>query len=183
MQFFCGDALENLQVGISGAVGVGGGGNILAQVIEAGEHAAIVAIASGGDGFVERFAGTKRCAMLRVRELVVTQRANDLLSESFRGRHAACDELWQRADRVHQCGALLVFFEKLFCVHGGHAPGARRGNSLTVAVILHVSRDENAGNAGFAAIGGKQITVGVGFDFAREKLTVLGSCPMATKTP
>ena len=33
------------------------GGNILAEVIEAGEHARVIALAGSGNGFVQRFAG------------------------------------------------------------------------------------------------------------------------------
>jgi len=38
-----------------GALGIGNGGDIFAEVVEAGVHADAVASAGGGDGFVERF--------------------------------------------------------------------------------------------------------------------------------
>ena len=52
MQFFRGNAFKNFKVGVSGAVGIRGGGNILAQVVEAGHHAPVVAITSGGYGLI-----------------------------------------------------------------------------------------------------------------------------------
>src|SRR5450432_2248978 len=109
--------------------------------------------------------GTNRCAMRWVRSLVVTQWANDLLWESL--RRAARS---MRIDYGSARGRKLVFvlFEKLFGVHRGHAAGSRGGNSLAVAVILHVAGDKHAGDFGLAAIGGEQIPIRVGFQLAAE---------------
>ena len=57
VEIFLGDAFEDFEIGIAGALGVGGGGDIFAEVVEADEHAGVVALAGGGDGFVESFAG------------------------------------------------------------------------------------------------------------------------------
>ena len=59
VQTFRSDAFEYLQVGIAGAVGVGGGGNILAQVVEADHHAAVIAITGGSYGLVKGLTGDK----------------------------------------------------------------------------------------------------------------------------
>ena len=59
IEFLFRNALENLEVGIAGALGVRYCGYIFAEVIEAGEHPGCVARAGGGKGFVERFARNK----------------------------------------------------------------------------------------------------------------------------
>ncbi len=38
---------------------IGNSGNIFAKVIEAGEHARVIAFAGGGDGFIQCLAGDK----------------------------------------------------------------------------------------------------------------------------
>jgi len=63
---------------------------------------------------------------------------------------------------------LLVLFQELFCVHGGHATGARSGDGLAITMILHVAGDENTGDAGLAAVGGEQIAIGVGWKLAAK---------------
>ena len=57
MQPFLSDAFKNLQIGIAGTLCIRGGSNIFTEVIQAGEHASIVTFSSGGDRFIERFAG------------------------------------------------------------------------------------------------------------------------------
>src|SRR6201999_3697227 len=50
-------AIKNFEVGIAGALRVGDGGHIFAEIIEAGHHARAVALFGGGQSFFERFAG------------------------------------------------------------------------------------------------------------------------------
>src|SRR5450755_611129 len=109
--------------------------------------------------------GTNRCAMRRVRSLVVTQWANELLWESLR---RAARSMRVDYGSARQRKLVFVLFEKLFGVHRGHATGARGGDGLPIAVILHVAGDKHAGDFGFAAIRGQQIAVGVGFQLAAE---------------
>ena len=66
------------------------------------------------------------------------------------------------------CDWLLVLFQKLFGVHGGHATGARSGDGLAITMILHVAGDENTGDAGLAAVGGEQVAVGIGGKLAAK---------------
>ncbi len=51
------DAFKNLEIGIAGMLRIGNGGNVFAEVIEAGVHARVIALTGGSDGFVKRFAG------------------------------------------------------------------------------------------------------------------------------
>src|SRR5260370_24120472 len=57
VQPFFSDAFKNLEIGIAGVLCIRGGSNIFAQVIEAGVHAGVIALAGGGNGFIQRFAG------------------------------------------------------------------------------------------------------------------------------
>ena len=57
MQTLLGDALKNLQIGIAGVLRVRDGGDIFAQVIEAGVHPYVIALAGSGNGLVQRLAG------------------------------------------------------------------------------------------------------------------------------
>ncbi len=56
MKSFLSDALENLKISIAGTLSVGRGGDVLTEIIEAGEHARFVASAGRGDGFIQGFA-------------------------------------------------------------------------------------------------------------------------------
>src|SRR5260370_23387 len=57
VQPFLSNTFKNLEIGIAGMLRIRNGGNIFAEVIEAGEHARVVALAGGGDGFVQRLTG------------------------------------------------------------------------------------------------------------------------------
>src|SRR5260370_1211286 len=57
VQSFLSDAFKNLDIGIAGMLRIRNGGNIFAEIIEAGEHARIIAFARGGDGFIQSLTG------------------------------------------------------------------------------------------------------------------------------
>ena len=63
---------------------------------------------------------------------------------------------------------MFVFFQKLFRIDCGHAAGARGGDRLAVAVVLHVAGDKDAGNIREAAVLGDQVAVGIHFQFSFE---------------
>src|SRR5260370_41478425 len=54
VQSFLSDAFKNLEIGIAGMLRIRNGGNIFAEIIDAGEHARIIALARGSDGFIQR---------------------------------------------------------------------------------------------------------------------------------
>jgi len=54
---FPSDAFKNFEIGVAGVLRIRGGGNIFAEVIEAGKHARVITLAGGGDGFIQRLAG------------------------------------------------------------------------------------------------------------------------------
>src|SRR5438128_6318223 len=78
---------------------------------------------------------TKRCDILRVRALDVTQFAKLLLWESFRSVERSIPDYY---DCSGSCFRVTVPFQELFCVDRRHATGPRRGNRLPVAMILHI---------------------------------------------
>jgi len=51
------DTFKNLKISVAGMLGVRGGGNIFAEIIQANEHACVITLPGGGDGFIECFAG------------------------------------------------------------------------------------------------------------------------------
>src|SRR5260370_12198130 len=56
VQPFLSDAFKNLEIGIAGMLRIGNGGNIFAEVIEAGVHARVIALPGVGGSFTHRFA-------------------------------------------------------------------------------------------------------------------------------
>src|SRR5579859_4248923 len=112
---------------------------------------------------------TKRRTMRRVVALEVTQCANPGLSESL--------SRMERSMKLHYaCGAddllgqhlFVVLFQELFGVNGCHASGARCGDRLAIAMVLHIAGHEHAGNGGLAAIQRDEVTVGIHFELAAE---------------
>src|SRR4029077_17839968 len=53
-------------------------------------------------------------------------------------------------------------------IQGGHAAGTRGRDGLAVAMILYVAGNEYTGNGGQAAVLGKQVAVGIHFEFTLE---------------
>src|SRR6266851_9337015 len=108
---------------------------------------------------------TNRRAMRRVVSLEVTQLAKPLLSASL-----------SRVDRsmrdnygsVGRSKLVFVLFQKLFGINGGHATGARRGDGLAIAMVLHVTGNKHARDGGEAAVLGKQVAIRIHLEFAFE---------------
>src|SRR6267143_3572337 len=63
---------------------------------------------------------------------------------------------------------VLVLFQKLFRIYGGHAARARSGNRLAIAVVLYVAGNEHTGNCRQAAVLGEQIAAGIHFELSLE---------------
>src|SRR5260370_28820077 len=57
VQSFLSDAFEDLEISIARMLRIRNGGNIFAEIIEAGEHARVIALARGTDGFLQRLTG------------------------------------------------------------------------------------------------------------------------------
>src|SRR5229473_1523559 len=108
---------------------------------------------------------TNRRAIRRVVPLEVTQLAKLLLSESLRSVDRSMRNYY---GSVGKAKLAFVLFQKLFCVQGGHATGACSGDGLAVAVVLHVTGNENTGNRSEAAVPGEQVAVGIHFEFSLE---------------
>src|SRR6476646_340131 len=108
---------------------------------------------------------TKRRAMRRVVPLVVTHLAKRGLSESLRSVARSMEYDYAR---VNPQRLVLVLFQELFRIESGHATGARGSDGLAVAMVLHVTSDENAGNGGQAAVFGEEIAVAVHRELALE---------------
>src|SRR6267143_2580740 len=108
---------------------------------------------------------TNRPAMRRVVPLEVTQLAKLLLSESLRSVDRSMRNYYGSVGRAKLA---FVLFQKLFGVQGGHATGACSGDGLAVAVVLHVTGNENTGNRSEAAVPGEQVAVGIHFEFSLE---------------
>ena len=174
LQFFLCDAVEDFQISVASALRIGRSGNILAQIVEAREHPSVVALARGSNRFVQRFAGyeTPRHAP---RGIVGGNPAGKSRAigelEERRPEHGTL-RLCPRAICAARSTLIVVLFQELFRVHGGHAPGTRGGDGLPVAMILHIAGDENAGNLRQAAVFGDQIAVRVHFQLALEHLGV-----------
>ena len=64
VQPFLGDAFKNLEISIAGVLCIGNRGNIFAEVIEAGVHSRVIALAGGGNGFIQRLAGDESACHL-----------------------------------------------------------------------------------------------------------------------
>src|SRR6266446_2642096 len=112
---------------------------------------------------------TKRRAIRRVVPLEVTHWAKRGLSASLRSVERSigiqlCPSRTFRTSRA----LVLVLFQELFRVHCGHASGARGRDGLTVAMVLHVTGDEHAGNGGQTAMLGDQIAVRIHLQLAFE---------------
>src|ERR1700674_540003 len=108
---------------------------------------------------------TNRRAIRRVVPLEVTQLAKPLLSESLRSVDRSMRNYYGSVGRAKLAFVLL---QKLFGIQGGHATGACSGDSLAIAVVLHVTGDENARNRSEAAVPGEQVAVGIHFEFSLE---------------
>src|SRR6266436_5539522 len=108
---------------------------------------------------------TKRRAIRRVVPLEVTHLAKRGLSESLRSvaRSMQYDYARGIAWRL-----VCVLIQELFRVKGGHAAGARGGDGLTIAMVLHIASDENAGNRGQTAVLGDEVTIAVHLQLAFE---------------
>ena len=78
VQAFVGDAVKNFEVSVASALRVFLGRNIFAQIIEAGEHTEIVALAGSGDSFVKSFTWDKT-----VRHAARAVVGNDPMSKRF----------------------------------------------------------------------------------------------------
>src|SRR5579884_2709219 len=59
-----------------------------------------------------------------------------------------------------------VLFQELLGVYGGHAAGACGGDGLAIAVVLHISDNENARYFGEAAVPGDEVAVFVHIELA-----------------
>src|SRR5258706_7716096 len=59
VQAFLSNPIENLQISVAGALRIGHGGDVFAEVIEARVHPLTIASASGNDGLIQRLAGNK----------------------------------------------------------------------------------------------------------------------------
>src|SRR6266849_4134143 len=108
---------------------------------------------------------TNRRAIRRVVPLEVTQLAKLLLSESLRSVDRSMRNYYGSVGRAKLA---FVLFQKLFGVQGGHATGACSGDGLAVAVVLHVTGNENTRNRREAAVPGEQVAVGIHFEFSLE---------------
>src|SRR5207245_1090061 len=53
LQFFVGDGLKNLKIGVAGALRVGSVSHILAQIVEAGHQAGVIAAPGRGEGLFQ----------------------------------------------------------------------------------------------------------------------------------
>src|SRR5215475_10672351 len=92
---------------------------------------------------------TKRCDMLRVRGLVLTQCAKSLLWESFRSVERSIPVYYDGSDTPLR---VIVPFQELFRVYCRHASRAGRRHRLAIAMILHVAGNKYAGNLGQRAM-------------------------------
>src|SRR5260221_13996027 len=63
---------------------------------------------------------------------------------------------------------VLVFFQKLFGIDGGHATRACGSHRLAVAMVLHVASYENAGYFGEAAVLSKEVAVRIHLEVSLE---------------
>src|SRR5580700_2798010 len=108
---------------------------------------------------------TKRRAIRRVVPLEVTHLAKPGLSESLRSvaRSMPYDYAFVNPLRLAR-----VLFQELFGIEGGHAAGARGGNGLAVAMVLHIASDEHTGDGGQGAVFGDEVAVGVHLQLALE---------------
>src|SRR5579859_495665 len=112
---------------------------------------------------------TKRRAIRRVVPLEVTHWAKRGLCESLRSVARSMNYDYARESAgVKPKRLVLVLFQELFGIEGGHASGARGGDGLAIAVVLHVPGDENAGNGSEAAVLGDQVAVCVHLELAFE---------------
>ena len=56
--------------------------------------------------------------------------------------------------RVNPQLLVRVPFQELFRIQGGHTAGARGGDGLAIAMVLHVASNEYAGDGGQATVFG-----------------------------
>src|SRR5215813_8088802 len=108
---------------------------------------------------------TKRCDMLRVRGLVLTQCAKSLLWESFRSVERSIPVYYDGSDTPLR---VIVPFQELFRIDCRHTSGPCSGHRLPVTMILDVAGDEYTGNFRQAAVRRYQITIFVGLQFSFE---------------
>src|SRR6476646_2421773 len=108
---------------------------------------------------------TKRRAIRRVVPLVVTHLAKRGLSESLRSVARSMEYDYAR---VNPQRLVLVLFQELFRVEGGHTTGARGSDGLAVAMVLDFTNDINAWNGGQAAMLGEEIAIAVHLQLALE---------------
>src|SRR5271166_1197585 len=62
--------------------------------------------------------------------------------------------------------------EKPFYLDGGHAPGARRGNRLTVGPVLDVARMKDSGDVGSRPAFRHDVAIWIEVDLPSERLGV-----------
>src|SRR5580658_2345270 len=108
---------------------------------------------------------TKRRAIRRVVPLDVTHLAKRGLSESLRSvaRSMQYDYAFVNPQRL-----VRVLFQELFCVEGGHASGACGGDSLAVAVVLHIASDKHARDSRQSAVFRDEVAIGIHLQLALE---------------
>src|SRR5579885_3381211 len=106
---------------------------------------------------------TKRRAMLRVEPLAVTKCANFWLCASLSSVDRSMKDDYAREGKRE---LVSVLFQELLGVYGGHAAGAGGGDGLAIAVVLHISGDENARHPGQAAVPGDEVAVLVHIELA-----------------
>src|SRR5580700_1451433 len=88
---------------------------------------------------------TKRRAMRRVMPLEVTHLAKRGLSESLR---SVARSMPYDYARVNPLGLARVLFQELFGIESGHASGARGGDGLAIAMVLHIASDKHTRDGG-----------------------------------
>src|SRR5271170_3626522 len=108
---------------------------------------------------------TKRRAMRRVVPLEVTHLAKRGLSESLR---SVARSMQYDYARVNPLGLVRVPIQELFRIEGGHAAGARGGDGLAVAMILHIARNEYPRYSGQGAMFGNEVAIAVHLQLAFE---------------